>query len=296
MLVRSRNQFTPFPSCDLLDRWAWVWDNAEIDFVGAWEHECLLGWHLSSRSLPHSLAVFVHEGRARWVIGDEKIVANAGALIFIPEGVNHSADLTSPHPFRATFVHLTARVFGVQCILALLGFPKKIEKAENFSEPVSELARLYALKPVGWKLRGQAIVTDLILRCVHEYPQLFQPSIAPKDAKALKWLCPAFQLLTSNESKITVSDLAKATMCSPTHLRRLFQKAVGMSPRQWLLERRLQRAAQLLQTTDKTIQQIADICGFESLSHFTRYFKAKFGMSPSQYRNIATQGIGIYET
>lgn len=296
MLVRSRNQFKPFPSASFLAQWSWVWENAEINFIGAWEHECLLGWHLSLRSLPHSLAIFVHEGRAKWFIGDENIVASDGSLIFIPEGVSHSADLISPHPFCATFIHLTARVFGVQCILTLLGFPKMIGRVEIFSEPTSELARLYALKPVGWKLRGQAIVTDLLLRCVHEYPQLFQPSIAPKDAKALKWLCPAFQLLASKESKVTVSDLAKATMCSQTHLRRLFQKAVGMSPRQWLLERRLQKAAQLLQTTDKTVQQVADTCGFESLSHFNRYFKAKFGISPSQYRNIATQGIGTYET
>ncbi len=292
MMVRSRSHFVPFPAAGFLADWAWVWDNAEINFIGAWERECLLGWHISPRSLPHSLAIFVHEGRARWVIGGETLVANIGSLIFIPEGVSHSADLISPHPFCATFVHLTARAFGVQCILALLGFPKKIDGVDSFSAHANELARLYALRPMGWKLRGQAIVTDLLLRCVQEYPQLFQPSIAPKDAKALKWLCPVFQLLASTDSKVTVSELAKAAMCSPTHFRRLFQKVVGMSPRQWLLERRLQKAAQLLQTTDKTVQQIADACGFESLSHFTRYFKAKFRMSPSQYRSLWVQAIG----
>jgi len=295
VLFRSRNQFAPFPNPSFLAEWSWVWDNAEIKFIGAWEHECLLGWHISPRSLPHSLAIFVHEGRARWNIGDETVIANPGSLIFIPEGVSHSADLISPHPFCATFIHLTARAFGVQCILSLLGFPKKIDGIDSFSVYANELARLYALRPIGWKLRGQAIVTDLLLRCVHEYPQLFQPSVAPKDAKALKWLCPAFQLLASTDSKITVSDLAKAAMCSPTHLRRLFQKVVGMPPRQWLLERRLQKAAQMLQTTNKTVQQIADACGFESLSHFTRYFKAKFGMAPSQYRHLLAQDFGTQD-
>lgn len=296
MMVRSKNRFTPFPAFGSLTEWSWVWDIAEIKFIGAWEHECLLGWHISPRSLPHSLAIFVHEGKARWVIGNETVVANAGSLIFIPEGVSHSADLVSPHPFCATFVHLTARILGVQCILMLLGFPKKIDGVDSFPEPVNELARLFALRPIGWKLRGQAIVTDLLLRCVQEYPQLFQPSIAPKDAKVLKWLCPAFQLIVSSDNdKITVYDLAKAVMCSPTHLRRLFRKAVGMPPRQWLLEHRLQKAAQLLHTTDKTVQQIADACGFESLSHFTRYFKARFGMAPSQYRNLLTQNFRMQD-
>jgi len=288
MSVKPKSQFEPFPSADSLAEWGWVWDNAEINFIGAWEQECSLGWHLSHRILPHSLIVFVHKGKAKWVIGNESFVASEGSLIFIPEGVSHSADLVSPQLFRATFIHLTARAFGAQCILTILGFPKRIEGVDKFSESAHELARLFALRPVGWKLRGQAIVTDLLLRCLHEYPQLFQPSVASQDAKALKSLCPIFQLVSSG-NKVTVSDLAKVAMFSPTHLRRLFQKAVGMSPRQWLLEQRLRKAAQLLQTTDRTVQQIADLCGFESLSHFSRYFKARFGIAPSQYRNKLAQ-------
>ncbi len=291
MLFRSKSDFAPFPEPGVLGDWAWVWDSAEINFISAWEQKCLLGWHLSTRMLPHSTAVFVHEGKARWGIGDGIYVVKSGDLIFIPEGINHSADLLSPYPFCATFIHFTARVFGAQCILVLLGFPKKIDGLESFASAASELARLSALKPPGWKLRCQSIVTELLLRCFHEYPQLFQPSVTLKDARALKLLCPAFQMLTSSNGKITVSDLAKAAMCSPTHLRRLFRKVVGMSPREWLLEHRLNRAALLLQTTDKSVQQIADACGFESLSHFTRYFKAKFGVSPSQYRNFVAQNI-----
>jgi len=291
VIFKARRQFPPFPDQGLLAEWAWVWDNAEIDFFGAWEQELLLGWHLAPRILPHSLLVLVHEGKVRWRTGKETFVASEGTLLFVPEGVEHQAHAVSPRPLRVTFVHFTARAFGVQCILSLLGFPPKLDEGERLASGINELARLSAWKPPGWKLRGKAIVTDLLLWCLHEHPQLFQPDIVSKDAKALKWLCPVFQALASLDGKVRVRDLAKAAMCSPTHLRRLFQKAVGMSPRQWLLERRLQKAAQLLQTTDKPVQQIADECGFESLSHFNRYFKAKFGLSPSQYRNMMAQTL-----
>lgn len=282
MLVRARSQFVPFPPPGALTEWAWVWDAAEVTFLGAWEQECPRGWHLEAHSLPHSLMVFVHSGQARWRVGADQFVAGAGTLLFIPEGVRHAAVATAP--LRATFVHFAARAFGVRCILTLLGFPHRVEGAGQFASDAHELARLSAWQPVGWKLRGQAIVTAWLLRCAHEYPHLFRPTTAPKDAKALKGLCPAFQLLASADGKVTVADLARAAMCSPTHLRRLFQKAVGMSPRQWLLEWRLRKAAHLLHGTDHSIQQIADACGFESLSHFTRYFKARFGLTPAQYR------------
>ncbi|MFA0782689.1 helix-turn-helix domain-containing protein [Fervidibacter sacchari] len=289
MKVGAKLHLTPFPDAGPLSEWAWVWDNTEIRFISAWDHEFSLGWQLPPQKLPNSLMVFVREGTARWTIGGENFVAGSGNLIFVPEGVRHSAASVGANPFCTTFVHFTARFLGVQCVLDLLGFPPKVDGDENFARAAFELSRLFHLKPQGWKLRGTALVTDILLRCVQEQPQRFRPTASPKDAKAIKLLCPAFQLFASNDGKVTVSDLAKAAMCSPTHLRRLFQKAIGMSPKEWLLERRLQKAAQLLQTTDKTVQQIADICGFESLSHFTRYFKAKFGSTPSQYRSMVAK-------
>jgi AraC-like DNA-binding protein len=289
MSFRSKLQFAPFPDAGPLSEWAWVWDNTEIKFIGAWDYEFPLGWQIPPQNLPNSLVVSVLDGRAKWTIGGENFFVDAGNLIFVPEGIRHSAVSVGAQSFRAIFVHFTARVLGVQCVLDLLGFPHKVDGDEKFANAVFELARLSRLKPQGWNLRGAALVTDLILRCVQEQPQRFRPTASPKDAKAIKLLCPAFQLFASTEGKVTVSDLAKAAMCSPTHLRRLFQKAIGMSPKEWLLERRLQKAAQLLQTTDKTVQQIADICGFESLSHFIRYFKAKFGTTPSQYRNTVAK-------
>jgi AraC family transcriptional regulator len=46
----------------------------------------------------------------------------------------------------------------------------------------------------------------------------------------------------------------------------------------------LELARRLLETTDLPIAHIADRCGFESLSHFTRTFKNAFGISPARYR------------
>jgi AraC family transcriptional regulator, exoenzyme S synthesis regulatory protein ExsA len=79
---------------------------------------------------------------------------------------------------------------------------------------------------------------------------------------------------------------AFAQMChrSLSSFKREFRKNYDVSPGRWLLDRRLEHSASLLQTTDLSVTQIMFECGFEELSHFSKAFKEKFGLSPSVYR------------
>jgi AraC family transcriptional regulator, exoenzyme S synthesis regulatory protein ExsA len=82
---------------------------------------------------------------------------------------------------------------------------------------------------------------------------------------------------------------AFARMChrSLSTFKREFQKHYGMSPGKWLLDRRLVCSANLLRTTSLNVTEIAFRCGFEEAAHFSRAFKAKFGHSPSEHRELA---------
>lgn len=81
---------------------------------------------------------------------------------------------------------------------------------------------------------------------------------------------------------------AFAEMChrSLSSFKREFRKHFSMSPGKWLLERRLEHSASLLETTVMSITEIMCECGFEELSHFSRAFKEKFGCPPSAYRML----------
>lgn len=82
----------------------------------------------------------------------------------------------------------------------------------------------------------------------------------------------------------SLEQLAAEAQLSPTELRRAFQKHLGTSPRQYLLQTRLEAACRLLQTTDRTVQDIAFTVGFESLHYFTRCFSKTYGTPPGQWR------------
>jgi AraC-like DNA-binding protein len=83
---------------------------------------------------------------------------------------------------------------------------------------------------------------------------------------------------------LTVADLARAARLSPAHFSREFRQAFGESPHQYLLTRRLERAAALLRSTDWSVARICFAVGLQSVGSFTTSFGRMFGASPTAYR------------
>ena len=87
---------------------------------------------------------------------------------------------------------------------------------------------------------------------------------------------------------INNSDLMRVCGCSESVLLRNFRKAVGLSPMQYLIDFRIQKAAKMLAATDGKSAEIAKLCGFNDFSYFTKMFKKKMGATPIEYRNNVT--------
>jgi AraC family transcriptional regulator len=88
------------------------------------------------------------------------------------------------------------------------------------------------------------------------------------------------------EQDIRLSDLAQLLGMSQFHFSYLFKRSLGKSPYQYLLRQRIERAKQLLKQTDKSIIDIAFLCGFNSHSHLSKQFRQLTGMTPKAYRAI----------
>lgn len=83
---------------------------------------------------------------------------------------------------------------------------------------------------------------------------------------------------------LDLDDLAKASGYSRAYFSRAFRAAYGVSPREYLITRRLERAAALLRTTDRSVAAICHDVGLTSVGSFTSAFTRTYGRSPAAYR------------
>ena len=88
---------------------------------------------------------------------------------------------------------------------------------------------------------------------------------------------------------ISNRDLLELLNCSESVLLRSFHQVVGISPMQFLMNHRIQKAAEMLLTTDLKSCDIAVSCGFHDFSYFTKIFKRNMRMTPIEYRSSNTR-------
>lgn len=86
--------------------------------------------------------------------------------------------------------------------------------------------------------------------------------------------------------KITIEDLAKKANMSKSHFIRVFKKATGLSPMDYLIDIRIEKAKKLINAGTKNISEISLLCGFSSTSHFSSTFSKHVGISPSKYYSM----------
>ena len=138
------------------------------------------------------------------------------------------------------------------------------------------------------------IQRQFVSNSVTSFPQMmasFYTMIAHliQNTKLSKEECSTWRITEYIDSNIsnpdlTIADIAEAAGFSEVHFRKLFKNHYGISPKQYILNNRLHIAKKLLESTNDSISQIANRCGFSTIFYFSKLFKDKMGISPYEYR------------
>jgi len=231
------------------------------------------------------------------VVGEKVFPFSAGDVCFIPPGEMHKAASRPETRSRWSYlfldparllVHvwpkeepaLDLRGFYAQSFRNVVGAVAQPEICWLVGEIVSELRRMES----GFRSSVRGLAWALMVRLGR-----LAPVVGEQDPKAHRAaiirIAPALQQLSTQYSRpLDIGALCGLCGVSPTHLRRLFRRAVGRSPLEYLVQLRLQMAAALLRSTDYGILRISMEVGYTTLSSFNRHFKRHFGMPPRDWR------------
>ena len=97
---------------------------------------------------------------------------------------------------------------------------------------------------------------------------------------------PLWQIMEVNYMfNLSIAQFARMAHRSVSAFKKEFFEYYHTTPGKWLTQKRLEHARSLLETSKKTVSEVAFNSGFENLSHFSRIFKQKYGMSPLQFQS-----------
>lgn len=137
-----------------------------------------------------------------------------------------------------------------------------------------------ATKEPGYELFLKNKLEEIIIFLSRKYSQISIPK-----AKSLVRIGKAIDFIENNFQKnIYIQELAELGFMSLRNFQRIFKDATGLSPNDFLLERRIQHASKLLTGTDLAIYDVSGQVGIEDWFYFSKVFKKKFGISPLGYR------------
>lgn len=225
------------------------------------------------------------------------------------EREGHMADLkTSPgniwiNPPRTPFTHdisepcyfiilaIDEATFLAQSPLNLEGMQLQFLNNYNvLDETIKGIIELFVLEAQAKGRNGSAYLNNLLGLLASHYIQNYSNYLDLKHSQQQNSKFDQAQIdkvddyIQDNLGRsIAVDDLAELLGCSKFYFLREFKKLVGLTPYQYLMDKRLAHARQLLTQPKANISLIAYELGFNDQSHFTRAFKNHFGLTPGQF-------------
>jgi AraC family transcriptional regulator, arabinose operon regulatory protein len=252
-----------------------------VDRVGL--HPDGASWFRSFRILGlHALcAVGAGEGRLRLSDGCEGVLRNGDAWWLGPEQAANYG------PLPGTRWTHTALVFGGPLAATLAERLRTQGAISSGAGPAVEEAFRRLLPLVGRD--GPVAATARIAGLMPALVRFAAHGDAPDDARIAE---AVVRLSRHPAGVLDTVALARRVGLGASQLRRLFVARYGLSPGAWLMRLRLERARDLLTTTDLPVGAVAQACGYADPFWFSRAFRREVGISPQAWRGKRLHGLG----
>lgn len=153
---------------------------------------------------------------------------------------------------------------------------------DSFIKCLDYVDKLCEKKSEGYELGVKGLILTALSMLLQGGIEEISYEMGEKNEQKIKHILTRIEM--DYGKNLTIEDMAKACGYSSSHFMRWFKENTGFSFNGYLIEYRLNRAADELRNREKTIINIANDVGFDNLSNFNRLFKKRFLITPSEFR------------
>ena len=251
-----------------------LWKNAVVEKVALAMHVSEGQRKIYHNNRPyHGFVLNEKESVKDYIFSDGTILHTEGeCLFYLPKGSSYQVkSLTKTGCYAINFDTLNP-IFDKP-------FSLRFRNTDN-------LFKIFKTAVDAWQknVDGAQIITihsvyEILLALFKEEKRGYAPSSFEKT------IAPAVEKIKNSfaNAELSVFELAKECNVSEVYLRKLFSSVYGVSPKEYILSLRIERAKQLLSLGDFTVTDVAYLCGYSDPCHFSREFKKRTGVSPSEY-------------
>ncbi|MGI5893333.1 MAG: helix-turn-helix domain-containing protein [Candidatus Merdivicinus sp.] len=234
------------------------------------------GWQIPTRTIENHELVFILEGQMEICLEGKNFCADPGTLLYFHPHCPHSLKTSSEHPAVFCGIHFSPEN-GQELPLSDV---TKWGNFRKFSPILEEIVRLWNRKGYLDDWAADLAFSRLLLELFRETDNAAAPSSRRRIGNAIDYIHQ------NPDRPVTIAELCEVTGMKKSYLIHNFQLITGQSPIQYSLNLRLDHARAILLNESASIHETAARCGFRDEFYFSRMFRKKFGLPPSQFRQL----------
>lgn len=244
-------------------------------------------WHSTMHTHHFTELFYVVHGRGNFMVEEEVFSVKESDLVIINSNVDHTEQSYNDNPLEYIVLGIEGLTFSLNkensnSRYSIYNFDENKKEMHNF---LMSLLKEIEEQKANYERVCQNLMEVLLIQIMRNanYKLTITDDVMSK--KLCKECSKVKRYLDSKYSEnITLDTLADITHMSKYYLIHAFTKYSGVSPINYLNNKRIEESKNLLDNTDLSIAQIAGSIGFSSQSYFSQAFKKSLGISPNEYR------------
>lgn len=248
-------------------------------------------WHSTPHAHHCTELFYVSSGKGSFLVNDDVFDVKADDLIIVNPNVPHTEMSRDESPLE----YIVLGIEGLQFTSFTNHMEYEDYSVHNYYEFKHEI--LFYLKTLVQEMAQQdddyeAVCQNLLEVLIINMVRRTKANLIVAPSQKITKECYFVEQYINNhyQEDITLELLSEKTYMNKFYLVHAFKQYKGVSPINYLIRLRVQQAKELLETTNYSIAQISDSCGFSSQSYFSQVFKKACGMTPNAYRKSSDRG------